>query len=159
MNNQEAGYLFHEKECEGKSRTEIYDELLRFKASQIKFKELKKENISLIKKVGNLTSQICQLENKISKQKNNILIEGLGIKKKKEIEDVKGTRLSSSIVNVKRIIKFMEINIPYTKTDLFHELGVNVNVVEECLDFIIKYTNIKIKIDNVRRGCHYTRLE
>jgi hypothetical protein len=154
MNIQENNYLIQERQSEGKSKRQIYEELLNFKASQIKFKKLEKENKDLIKKVKSLTQQVNVLDIKLNKQNNEKLISGLGISVKKDKIESK-TQSSASILMCSRIIKFMEINIPYTKTDMANNIGVKPSHVEECINFLMKYTNIKIE----KKGDRYIKLE
>lgn len=144
MLSGETQYLFQEKVRDGKTNSEAYSEVEFLKESQIEFKNLKRENLNLKKKIESLNNQIIKLELDISKKNNKNLLEGLGIKSKVEhkVIESKGATLN----NIKRIINFTEVGNSYTKSDLGKELMFPTTVVEEIIDFLNRHTDIKFKI-------------
>jgi hypothetical protein len=96
-------------------------------------------------------------DKKIKETKNKNLLEGLGISGKKEVKvEVEHKIVESrgaTVLNVKRVIKFMEAGRSYTKSDLAADLMMPTTVIEEILNFLHTYTTIKI--DN--EGSHYIR--
>lgn len=150
MNTQESQYLFKEKIRDGMSIVEAKDEIEFFKESQIEFKNLKREIKKLNTELINKDKEIEELKNKVKENKNKNLIEGLGLTGKKEVEH---SSKGATLTNIKRIIKFTEVGVTYTKSDLGKELMFPTTVVEEILDFLNKYTKVKFKQD----GCRYVR--
>lgn len=144
MLSGETQYLFQEKVRDGKTNSEAYSEVEFLKESQIEFKNLKRENLNLKKKIESLNNQIIKLELDISKKNNKNLLEGLGIKSKVEhkVIETRGATLS----NIKRVINFIEIGKSYTKSDIAKELMFPTTVVEEIIDFLNRHTDIKFKI-------------
>lgn len=151
MSSNELQYLFQEKVREGKSIITAGDEVEFFKESQIEFKNLKKEINHLNTELNKKDREIEELKNKVKENKNKSLIQGLGLTGRKDVV-TKETR-GASINNMRRIIKFTEVGGSYTKSDLGKEFMFPTTVVEEILDFLSKYTNVKFRQD----GCRYVR--
>ena len=81
----------------------------------------------------------------INFSKNKKLKEGLGIGVKKEVN----SRIAT-LNNVKRIIKYTEVGMSYTKTDISKDLMFNSPVVEEIIDFLNRHTDIKFEMKSGR---------
>jgi hypothetical protein len=94
-------------------------------------------------------------EKQIKETKNKNLLGGLGISGKKEEKKIehKVESKGATLLNVKRIIKFIEVGQSYTKTDLGRDLIIPSNVVEEIIDFLNRHTNIKF----TQEGSRYVR--
>lgn len=144
MKQEETQYLVDEKRREGKSYQEIGEELNNFKQSQIQFKSLEKENQRLKKIIQTQVTEIESLKKKSGEDKNKRLIDGLKEHTKAENSS------SASLNNIRRIIKFTEAGQSYTKTDLSRDLIIPTTCVEEILNFLNNYTNVKFTVSGGR---------
>jgi hypothetical protein len=151
MNNQESQYLFKEKVLDGRTNKEACIEIEEFKYSQIKFTELERELKKKETIIRHLNEEVESLNKKLSKQKNETLKSGLGLTGKKEVEHK--VERGATLLNIKRVIRFTEPDKDYMKSDLAKGLFMPSTVVQEIIDFLNAYTNIKFEI----KGTRFTR--
>lgn len=144
VNSTETTVLIEKKKLEGKSYEQIGKELKTLNQAGKVFSSQKREINTLINEINKRDIIIDKLREEKAKDKNKKLVQGL----KDFVTEEKKNDVHASINNAKRIIKYMEVNKPYTKTDLKDELIIPTQVVEEIIDFLIKYTNIKIEVVN-----------
>jgi len=140
MKQEEKRMLIINKENNDESREQAYKEIHLLELSQIQFKNLKNQLVSLMKENQKLKEQIEKLKQKQFKESFKEIT--------KEPEDIK-----ISNCNVSRILHHAEKDRWYTKTDLSKEMGMSSKKALGSLKILEELGKIETK--GARGAMHY----
>ena len=134
MKNEEKQILIIDKENEGKSREQAYQEIKVLQSSQIEFKELKKQISKLILENMALRNQLSKFKESKSKERFKRLREA----PEKEIKNN----------HINRILHHAEKGKWYAKTKLGKELLIKGSEMEGTLKILISLGKAEYKIED-----------
>lgn len=149
MKQNEKEFLVNEKEANGEARNKAWSDVNDLIKSEKAFKILYKEKEKLLKELEKANQLIKEQKQTIFNLKFKLDKTDKEDKPKKE-----STKKSTgNLIYYNRILNFMQVGVPYTKTDLIRNLLIPQKEVEDWLKFIMEHKLLPIQFD----GVHYTR--
>jgi hypothetical protein len=153
MKTEEKDYLFHEKvDCEHKDENQANNEIERLKFSQIKFKQLTRDNYNKDKKIEKLNSQIEKLRklnfDRITKPKITV---------EKKIKEIKSINIDNEVLRgLDRMLCILNEEKKIGLSDLEKTARVRGEICKKIISILIRNNLIKeVKEENNRFNVLY----
>jgi len=155
MKQEEKDYLKVIHKSEGYNPSTIYKSINKLENSQVKFKALTRELKKKDTIIRNLESKIEKLKTKLEKTSNPLI----SIKRKasslgKDIfaQDVDKEEYEKCRLLINRIIRNMELERQYTRTDMSKEFLIYYKKLDFCIGYLL---HEKLIVSTIKNGFTY----